>query len=93
MRNIRLNCDLCGWTFDVNRVDTEQIKTWHHVSCPACNKGEIISDYDIIMFRVMSFAEKLSKVIAFLTFGLAKTTNVEISTAGGKLSIKEIGKC
>ncbi len=87
MTNATLNCDLCGWKREAGEPTLEIIKSWHHVACPVCGKGEIISDHDLRVFQILGAMESVSKAFDKATCGIFKKVKLRVSTANGKMEI------
>lgn len=65
----------CNWQIECTR---EEISSWHKKPCPKCGKGEIVSDMDLVIFRLAISLEAVSKEIAEPG---AKTVRVKLDTA------------
>lgn len=63
MTNAKVKCDEpgCGWG---QGCAPDDIPQWHKKPCPQCGKGEIISDADLIMFRMVEAWESATREVA-----------------------------
>lgn len=57
--NIKVQCDEsgCGWIQDCKFSD---IPKWYQKVCPKCGKGQVISDNDMLVYRLVETALNLS---------------------------------
>lgn len=53
IQDVEIRCDEpgCGWT---QKTPWAGIPEWHRKPCPKCGNGQIISDADLINFRMVS---------------------------------------
>lgn len=53
--NCSVHCDEsgCGWT---EKCDFADVPKWHKKPCPKCGRGEIVSDADMIVYRLAEAA-------------------------------------
>jgi hypothetical protein len=53
--NASLHCDVapCDWS---QPCEFDDIPKWHKKPCPKCGKGEIVSDADVIVCRMVQAA-------------------------------------
>ena len=53
--NGSVHCDEagCGWSEPVEFAD---VPKWHKKPCPKCGRGEIVSDADMIVYRLTEVA-------------------------------------
>ena len=60
--NVFVCCDVpgCGWK---KRIAFLRIPRYHHVACPKCGKGEIVSDMDMVIFELSNATIKVSNII------------------------------
>ncbi|MCF7853622.1 MAG: hypothetical protein K9N51_02400 [Candidatus Pacebacteria bacterium] len=51
-KECHIRCDEpgCAWEYEMDFAD---IPKWHKKPCPKCGNGEIISDSDMVAFRLM----------------------------------------
>jgi predicted RNA-binding Zn-ribbon protein involved in translation (DUF1610 family) len=82
-----VRCDHCGWH---KEVASREIKKWRHVPCPKCGQGEIISDYDMKVYRVLQIVRVINKVVQIATLNRGKKVRLHLSTANGKTKITKV---
>lgn len=60
--NGSVHCDEsgCGWT---EKCDFADVPKWHKKPCPKCGRGVIVSDADMIVFRLAEAAVTVSNEI------------------------------
>ena len=103
--NVHVSCDEpgCMWILPCEFAD---IPKYHHVPCPQCGKGEIVSDEDMVAYRVVEMAINVSNDIdpegknlvpyAFDTSGLrekATPANPEPCCADCGADLDAMGNC
>ncbi len=61
-KECNIHCDEpgCGWS---HAMDFADIPSWHKKPCPKCGKGEIISDADLVTYRMMAAIVAVSNEI------------------------------
>ena len=51
---VRCDNENCDWRLECNRQD---IPSWHHVPCPLCGQGEIVTDEDMALLSELEALE------------------------------------
>ena len=83
MKNLRIKCDMCDWSYSPEKSTISEVKRWHNILCPKCLKSILITDKDIAFVKLANHLSIISRILHFVTFGFIKIRhNVYVDSAG-----------